>query len=216
MDNELVIALRLIDVSLELSILKEQLRLIEEQIEQGSQKAESELVTHRLALPPDDEDEWFLLAQLRDFQIEVVLPRILRGPFLVTLFSVYESSVTEVAGLIQEKQGMRISLDDLKGDLLKRAKKYYKDVLNFKLYASNVNWTRLKKLSLLRNAIAHSNGRMNMISARTGETILGIEGVNGESGYVIVDGALLRKAFALVNDELEDLMARYREWDTAD
>ena len=219
---------RLGEVSGELDTLKKHLELIEEEIKRGEEVAKAELYANVRELCLDEKDEERYYDEKAEehyhyeeyyYQIEFVLPRVLRGPFLVALFAVYETAVTEVASHIQKKRGGQILLNDSKGDLLNRAKKYYKNVLQFELSSDNKSWERLTVLSELRNAIAHTNGRLDMIGEKKREKmekILNLDGVKDELGFVIISEAFLRETFALVTDDLEDLLARYKEWDTAD
>ena len=82
--------------------------------------------------------------------MRAILPRDLRGPALVMLFSVYETAVTEIANLIREHRRIQIYLDDLRGGFLERALKYYRHVLGFILSMDNQHWARLTQLSSLR------------------------------------------------------------------
>ena len=159
--NEKIYDLRLVEVEVELGILEEQLEHIEEQIKLGQTRAEEEFTPNT---PPEDESDRDMRRQQYDYETEVILPRMWRSPFLVSMYSVYETSVTEVASLIQKKQGRQIRLDDLRGEFLDRAKKYYKDILQFNLSTSNERWKQLNKLSDLRNVIAHTNGRLETVS----------------------------------------------------
>ena len=177
---------RLLEVSMELSTLEKHLELIEAQIERGQKEAWSNRKAKTMELEPDDEAEWSFIVQEYDYQVGFVLPRVLRNPFLVSLFAVYESAVTEIAKAIQRKKGVGISIDDLKGDFLQRSKNYYEHVLQFQLALSNDSWQRLMLLSDLRNAIAHTNGRLDMISSRTRQRILKIEGAKEELGCLVV------------------------------
>ena len=201
---------RLIGIVVELGILQEQLRFIEEQMERGKERAQQELAPDT---PSDDESDWDMRRQQYEYEIEVILPRTLRNPFLVSMFSVYEAAATEIAALIQKKQGRQIGLNDLRGDFLDRAKKFYKDA-QFKLSTNNDRWKRLQILSNLRNVIAHTNGRLEMVAKERRRKIRRYEGANGDYNYLVVSGDFLRETFAVVKDELEDLVARYREWDT--
>ena len=216
---------RLGGVSEELYTLEKHLELIEEEIKRGEEAAKAELDVkvrplylndRELSLDEQDEEHYYRGEYY--YQIDFVLPRVLRGPFLVALFAVYETAVTEVASHIQKKRGGQILLNDSKGDLLNRAKKYYKNVLEFELSSNNKSWERLTVLSELRNAIAHTNGRLDMIGEKKRkkmEKILNIDGVKDELGFVIISEAFLRETFTLVKYDLEDLVARYKEWDTA-
>lgn len=206
---------RLLEVSMELNTLEQHLELIEEEIEREQGEARSVMEANILKLESNDEAEWSILEQRYYHQVDFVLPRVLRNPFLVSLFAVYESAVTEIAKLVQRKKCAKISIDDLKGDLLKRSKKYYEHVLQFQLTTGNDSWRRLMLLSDLRNAIAHTNGRLDMVSNSTRERIMKIEGVKEELGCLVVEGAFLRETFEFVKRDLEGLVERYKEWDTA-
>ena len=204
---------RLVGVLAELSTLQEYLNLVEESIERGQQEA-ADKFDAVLKECPDTESEYGVAFEDYRCRVEITIPHILRGPFLVALFAVYEAAVTEIAPLVQKKQKQPIALDDIKGDLLDRAKKYYKHVLNFELSKSNRHWQRLVLLSELRNAIAHTNGRIDMIRSGTKKKILKNEGVTEKLGYLIVTEAFLRETFELVDEDLRDLVARYKKWDT--
>ena len=98
-------------------------------------------------------------------------PLFFRGTFLVSLYAVYESVVIEIAKLIRDKQSQQIKIDDLKGNFLERAKKYYKHILQFDLYSNEKAWQQIKMLSDLRNAFAHANGRVDRLNRKSKEKI---------------------------------------------
>ena len=158
------------------------------------------------------DQNWISFTRSTTIILDCFLPRILRGPFLVTLSSVYESAVIEVAGLTR---GQKIPPDDIRGDFLESVKKYYKEHIPFELSGDNERWKRLRILYDLRNAIAHANGRFEMIVEKKGEKILKQEGVKKEFGFIIVSGPFLRETFTMVKEELEDLLVRHREWGKA-
>jgi hypothetical protein len=159
LDTE-TIDFRLIEVESELFALDYHLKLIEEQIrnKQAWERMLSQKRIEKQGLTFDD-PEWHWEQEGLEDLIEVALPRLFRGPFLISLYAVYESCVTEISGLIQKKKGIHISINDLKGDFLERAKKYFKDVLKFQVYSDSRSWDRITMLSVVRNAIAHANGR---------------------------------------------------------
>ncbi|MFA4916795.1 MAG: hypothetical protein WC560_09010 [Syntrophales bacterium] len=150
---------RLLEINCELDALEDYLQVIETHIESLT-KAERTRLEARVRQEhiSSGDPEWYAAASECEHQIEVFLPRFFRGPFLVTLYAVYESAVTEIAQLIKGKQSQEISLDDFRGDFLKRAKKYYEHVLKFQLYTENRAWQSIQMLSTLRHAIAHENG----------------------------------------------------------
>lgn len=163
---------RLLDVSMELHALEDFLATMEKQIDHiaASEKLRLEAAIRNQNITPDDA-EWQFERQDYDHRVNFLLPRFFRGPFLVSLYAVYEASVTEIARLLQKSQGRAISIDDLRGaDFLNRAMKYYRHILNFELCTDNSAWQQIQMLSEIRNAIAHTNGRIEMLqeSAKKG------------------------------------------------
>lgn len=199
---------------MELSTLETHIEVIEEQITRGKEAAERQFRDKLRELNCDNEAEWDLLRQERDYQVDFVLPRVLRVPFLVTLFTVYEAAVTEIASLVQRKKGIQISIDDLKGGLLDRAKKYYDSVLHIQLSQDDRNWQRISLLFDLRNSIAHTNGRLDLVNSQRKRKILLNPGVSECLDCIVVDADFLRESFMLVKEELEGLVERYKQWDT--
>lgn len=208
---------RLVGASLELYGLEEHLKLIENQIANIQETAHLKARTYiREKCVTPDEPEWHIAWQEYDKRVDS-LPRIYRGPFLVALYAVYESIVTEIADLIQQKQGGKIGLNDLRGSFLERAKKYYKYLLRFELYKEEKVWQDVKILTEIRNAFAHANGRMGMLNKKSRDTIekweRGKIGISTWSGYIMCDEEFVARLFAVVRGSLDDLIKRYKQWD---
>lgn len=209
---------RLLDVSLELDALENHLQLIEKQIDHVGKKERLRLDTlirkERLS---SDEPEWHEAVSEYTQRIEFLLPRFFRGPFLVALYAVYESAVIELARLIQGKQSQPISMDDLRGDLLRKAKKYFSHILKFELCTNQKTWHKITMLSELRNALAHANGRVEMLNEGSRKKIRAWErlnlGLSTHYGYLIVEPRLARELFESVRTSLDELVRRYKEWD---
>jgi len=164
-----------------------------------------------------DDPEYHLEQQELDYLIEVALPRIFRGPFLLSLYAVYESAVTEIAALIQKKKAIKMSINDLKGDFLEKANKYFSDVLQFPLFLGNEAWQKINMLFVIRNAIAHTNGRIEMLNKSARQKIANWEnqkrGISSTSGYLVVEEQFLKDTLKIVSNSLSDLINRYKEWD---
>ena len=71
-------------------------------------------------------------------------------------------------------------------------------------------------LSELRNAIAHTNGRVDLLKKSSQEKIQEWEkkniGIEVISGYITVSSDFLHEVFRHVRGSLEDLMGRYWQW----
>ena len=97
--------LRLVGVSMELSTLETHIELIEEQITRGEEAAERQFRDKWRELKLRRRGRMGSAAPGTGLPVDFVLPRVLRVPFLVTLFTVYEAAVTETAGLVQKEEG---------------------------------------------------------------------------------------------------------------
>lgn len=208
---------RLLDASIELDALEEHLQLIENQMEHVQKTARREFDTYiRQEHLSQHNPEWHIAWQNYNYRIDS-LPIFFRGTFLVALYAAYESIVTEIGRLIQAKQSHKIKINDLKGDFLERAKKYYKHILKFDLYSDEKVWQQVKMLSTLRNAFAHANGRLDMLNEKSKKKIQKWKkekrGISTYYGYIICEANIVADIFGAVRNSLEDLIERYKHWD---
>ena len=210
---------RLLDVSLELHALEDHYELIEKQISHLSHAEKAVLDEYRKKenLTPED-PEWDFAGQKCDRKVEFLLPRFFWGPFIVSLYAVLETSVIEIARLIQQSQKQGITINDLRGDFLERAKKYYKNVLKFELCSDDNAWQRIKILAQVRHVIAHKNDRLDMLNEKTKRRIKALEkqnlGISSCYNYLLLDSYFAKETFSKVRSLLESLVERYKEWDT--
>lgn len=210
---------RLIDISLELHALEDHFDLIEKQLQQlnkAEQTALSEYCRKENLISEDA--EWDLARQECDQKVEFLLPRFFWGSFIVSLYAVYETGVTEIAKLIQKTKKQEIGINDLRNDFLERAKKYYKSILEFELCKDETTWQRIKMLAILRHSIAHANGRIDMLNDGTKKKINEWErqniGIDSYYNYLIIDSSFAKETLEKVSISLKDLVDRYKEWDT--
>lgn len=207
---------RLLDVSLEIHALEDQYDLIKEQLIhfQSVESKKLDDLSKKLTL---DEADWHFANQEYNHKIDFLYPRFFWGPFIVALYAVYETAVIEIAKLIQQTQKQKISINDLKGNFLERASLYYKHVINFELCNNNSTWEKIKILSELRNAIAHSNGRTDMLNKNTRNRIRNLEkqkiGITTHYRFIIFDETYIKTTFESVRSTLNDLVERYKDWD---
>jgi len=209
---------RLLDVSIELHALEDHLEIIENHIKQLTELEYSK-VDDLIKVNNWDQDDpdWDFARQECNHRIEFLFPRIFRGPFIVALYAVFEAAVTDISRLIQNKQSQPISMNDLKGEFLERSKKYYKNIIRFDLHL-NKEWQRVTILSEIRNAIAHTNGRMDLLNNGTRTKIYQWEnqnmGIFTNYNFLIVDQKFTSETYYAVRLYLDDLVSRYKEWDT--
>lgn len=207
---------RLVDVTMELLVLEDHINLIETQLaELEKEKQEEYLKKKKFAEDPFEWDE----ANSEYYKmVEFILPRFFWGSFILSLYAVYETAVTEIACLMQATKAESKSIDDSRGDFLKRAKEYYKNIIQFDLCNSNNTWQRIKMLADIRNAIAHANGRLDMLKTGTRHKIESLAekdiGVSIWGNYFLVTAEFSKETFKLIRLSLEDLVERYKAWDS--
>jgi hypothetical protein len=210
---------RLLDVSLELSALNSQFELIKKQIALLNDEAKNSLEKLRKneKLTPED-PEWDMYRQEYDHKVEFLYPRFFWNSFVVSLYAVLETSIIEISRLIQNSQNQGISINELRGGFLERAKKYYNNVIKFELCNDSYKWQQIKILSEIRHAIAHSNGRLEMLHEKSKKRIQDLEkqslGISSNYEYIILDCEFVEKNLLNVSDLLNSLVDRYKEWDT--
>lgn len=212
------IHLSLLDVELELSALNYYVDFLEKQIKQKQDDYQSEIKDIKKRGPTPDDLDWQHIKAYEDMS-DLWIPRIFRYPFIVTLYAVYETAVSEIAENIKKQKMIDISINDLRvrGGFLNKAKKYFNDFLPFQLCDIEGTWNRITMLSEIRNAIAHTNGRIEMLNKGTKQKIINWEkqklGISLMNGFIVVEEVFLKDTFNSVSSSLNDLIKRYREWE---
>ena len=215
MASGISISFDLMYIEMELSTLAQHLKLIEQQLVLSSIEAKNYLERETAELCLDvleEQAHWDILNQEYQFKVDFILPRTLRNPFLITLYSTYESAVVQIAELMQKKLKQKIVLQDIKGDFLTGSKKYYRYVLNMELSVRNERWQRLRLLSDLRNSVVHANGLIKASKNSGMKKALKHKGVMEKYGYVLVSEEFLRETSEIVESELRSLIKRYQDW----
>ena len=165
----------------------------------------------------DDEAERDLALQDIREKRDDVLPRFMRGPFVVALWACYESGVGSIAKGLREETSAPIELDELKGDsFLSRAGRYFEAILGIPLDADDPRLQRLKNLYRVRNGLAHANGLQEGMTPKEWRRLLGALSQQGaerksvERGAVVLTPEYVRAAYDDVSESLKNLLARAR------
>ena len=206
--------LRFVEIFYELGALERYLDSLENQLptiaRQEEEKAYARLRNEKLKSDLAERDA--ILQELYNLT-EEVLPRFFRGAILVTLWAIFESAVIVIANEIRDQQKLTLTINDLRGDFLERAKKYFDLVLKFRLTSNNRNWDRIRMLKVLRNALAHANGRMDHI--RSEIDVRNIKkwetndiGLSIENGNLLFSEQFVRQILSVVYETLDDLTRR--------
>lgn len=92
---------------------------------------------------------------------EDLFPRVFLAGFILSLWAVFESAVTDLADYAKSQRAQLFSVGDLRGgDFLAQAMKYFERVLDVRLLPDRHTLDRIELLKAIRNAFVHHNGRI--------------------------------------------------------
>lgn len=119
-------------------------------------------------LQADDEDRVaeHIAESLERYLDDGVTTRHLLNATMVTAWAVYETAVVEVPEYAQGRREILLSLQDLNGGFVHRARLYFDYVLRLDLHPVGTDWTRLEMLAKLRNILAHTSGTLTAMKPR--------------------------------------------------
>jgi hypothetical protein len=160
-----------------------------------------------------DEIELDQIRQAMNDRVYELLPRYFRSPFLVTLWSIVETSITEVAKYLQIKKNKKLSLKDIKGkNFIDQSDKYYRHILEFTLFQNTNILNQLDMLRILRNTIAHCNGRIDAIKENDLIKIKtfrqSYQGIDIYSNSIIFSDNFLKETYDVIKSGIFDLLDR--------
>jgi hypothetical protein len=160
-----------------------------------------------------DEDNWELILQeLYELTVNL-LPRFFRSPILVSLWAIYESAASQIANDLQQRGSYALRLRDIKGDnSFDSLQKYYAHVLHFELFREKSTADILEMLLVLRNAIAHGNGRKDAVNENYWRKIQvwqkSGKGILADDDYLTYTPQFIEEMLNVVNESLSDLIIR--------
>jgi len=142
--------------------------------------------------------------------IDYELPRLIRYPILVSLWAVYESATFNIAKELQKKRGQSLGLNDIRGGVLDKAKKYFEHVLTFPLTSDQNELKWVHMLAVIRNAIAHGNGRREAVKPDTWRSIesWNQSGIDTDLQYLAFSGEFIARMVEVVTKSLSRLIER--------
>lgn len=92
---------------------------------------------------------------------EIEIPRLIRLPLVISIYTLFENSITQLLSYAQNKELKGLSLKDINGNSpASTYNKYMRLVLGFDFQISNTTMEELSKINKVRNCIAHTNGNL--------------------------------------------------------
>jgi len=203
------IDLRFIEIGYELAVLRQSIQILERHL-QGA--VDTEIARLYESLNQTDETAWSE-AQFREDELQSgVLIRSVTGAPLLAGWGAYEAAVAKLACSIQQCRGVSLTLSDLRGSFVSRARKYFCDVLAFDLHPVGADWHRLEMIAAVRHCLAHANGRIPDVRdgnrPRLVEYAQATQGLKLEGEYLVVTLSFARATIEFLKELLDDLVQR--------
>ena len=194
--------------------LQKALAHLEEELERAAAQITVRLrASHqRLAENLHPEDREYEIYDL-DHTINVLLPRVVRGGFILTIWSVFEVAVRDLAEYAYHERALTLSFR--RGDILKELERVFTQNLGIPAFPDPSVRERLKELREFRHALVHHNGLVNQLpqslqrSDTYGYSAIGLHLFEDlRHQYVVPKAEFVHRALALISAYLLDLSER--------
>jgi hypothetical protein len=94
--------------------------------------------------------------------VDELFPKVLRGGFVVALWSVFEACVKDLAEYTRREKKLPFGLQELRaGDFLEQMELFFSRVLGLAIFKDKGLRARLSEIKGLRNALAHHDGSVD-------------------------------------------------------
>ena len=209
--------LRLIDVVHELYAIEKYIDSIEQQIPDLIQKEEAIAYEQmKKSEYENDEAEWQITRQEYYELIEVAIPKYFWGPTIVILWAIFESAILKIANEIKSHKKLGIGLNDINGDVMDRVNLYFNQILKMPIQTRSKAWQHLRMLYVLRNAIAHANGKFKNIKSdkdvkKIHKWIKDGIGIQANSDDILFTPEFVREAHSIIFSFLDELIKKFKE-----
>jgi hypothetical protein len=92
-------------------------------------------------------------------QLKATIDELFLGTFIISLWSVFEVCIKDLAEYVRQEKGLPFGMQDLRaGDFLEQTQKFFAQVLSLKPFHDRSVRAKLEELKGFRNALVHHNG----------------------------------------------------------
>lgn len=140
------------------------------------------------------------------------MPRIIRIPFIVTIYAIFENSVARLLDYAKMKEEKELSLKDVNGKSpISTQNKYMKHVLGYEYQFSNKIIRDIGQINTVRNYIAHCNGNIGSLSEDKIKKLKSISGkvvgLSIEPDVIDISYQYLESSMHTIESSLRELMS---------
>jgi len=205
---------RFIEVYYEINSLGTFLDIMEEQLKHLT---DQEKVKAFANVDWQDETDVAIAYQAMYERIDNILPRYFRNPLIIPLWAMFESVAIDIAEYIRTKNNIDKEFKEINkcsDNILKALQTYYTQYLKVPLFKPTSMNTHINIVRVIRNAIAHWGGRLEIMPTDVRKTInkwieLDI-GINVYLDNLVLSEHFLQEAYLIVKKSLSELIERVR------
>jgi len=158
-------SLSFIEIKIDISSIEDHFKKNSNEVKELDKKIKEE-TTKYIKENDLDEIERDVEYQIADFNLEEIYPKVYWYPFIISVWSILESSYLKLATEISKELKLSDNINATNGGIFKKIETYYPSKLKMHYAPKNINWDDILYLYLLRNTIAHCNGRLDRARAR--------------------------------------------------
>lgn len=193
-----------IHIKVEVTVLKKYLYHMEAGV---AASCSSYIASEERNLSGLEYDEYSHIYRIADDEI----PRIIRMPMLVSIYTLFENSVTQLMEYTKKKENKALGLKDITAKSLpSKFNKYIEHVLGFDFVFDQQTMNALSEITKLRNCVAHANGNLGSLELNKANEIKRIatteNSISIESNQLDISYEYLRKSMDIVESSLTKLM----------
>lgn len=102
--------------------------------------------------------------ELEELKVAVgeLFPKVLRGGLVISIWSVFEACIKDIAEYVRRERNLPFGLQDLRaGDFLEQTEKFFSRVVGVTAFPNKPSRIKLEEIKGLRNALVHHDGNVH-------------------------------------------------------
>jgi len=187
-------------IRIDIDNLREYLNTLHAAMESEKQAFEKRVEQQAKQMDQESRDAYYDFMSDEHWRLNEVIPNLLYNSVLMAAYSLLEHSLIGLAKKFKEKHKARLSLDDLKYKGIDLARHFLDKVIGIP-FPSDADWNEIQHLRKIRNAIAHSDGAIDIQNNALRDYIHSTEGLSlDEFDHIQVNEVYCRHILDLFED----------------
>lgn len=200
----------------EFDMLEEHRHFVEVNFSSAAQKLNKRYIREIKAIR-DAEQKATYAESMIDQYVSVVdeLPRLQWYAQFLVVYASFEHALNQLCQIVKRRSNYSLSVTDLAGQGILRASSYLRKVAGVNSPFNTASWNRAVLLGEVRNAIAHRNGRIDLLPQTKSSLAFKLEKISGvrlkqlvpdqEDADIILEPVFVQEAIVTLRAVLADI-----------